>query len=55
VVYFGGPAMGKGIFATISLPSALRKRSALLNPPSILSIAQTGECRTPVVAATAQS
>jgi hypothetical protein len=56
VVYFGGPAMGNGIFATISLPSSLHKSSALLNPPSIFSIARTGEYFCPPVdAATSQS
>jgi hypothetical protein len=56
VVYFGGPAMGNGIFAMISLPSSLCKSRALLNPPSIFSIASTGEyCCPPVDAAIAQS
>jgi hypothetical protein len=56
VVYFGGPAIGNGIFAMISLPSSLRRSSALLNPPSIFSIALIGEfCCPPVDAAIAQS
>jgi hypothetical protein len=55
VVYFGGPAIAKGIFATISVPSSLRNKSALLNPPSIFSISQTGECCPPRAAAIAQS
>jgi hypothetical protein len=56
VVYFGGPAMGNGIFAMISLPSCLRKSSALLNPPSIFAIARTGEYFCPPVdAAISQS
>jgi hypothetical protein len=55
VVYLGGPAIGNGILAMSSLPSSLRNRSALLNPPSSFSIAYTGESCSPMDAAIAQS